>query len=121
MQDNLKDILSHLSTEVDQETLLLYLQGKLSDEQQHAVEEKMMENEFTADAFEGLLSMKDQHRIQHLVDQLNEDLRKKTNKKAAFREKLKLKQEPWTLVAIVLVLLCIIMGYIVIKYYLQSK
>ena len=50
MQENLKDILSHLSTEVDQETLLLYLQGKLSAEQQHEVEKKIMENEFASDA-----------------------------------------------------------------------
>jgi hypothetical protein len=35
MSDNLKDILSHLSTEVDQETLLKYLEGRLSDEQKH--------------------------------------------------------------------------------------
>jgi hypothetical protein len=41
MQENLKDILTNLSTEVDQETLLLYLQGKLSAEQQHEVEKKM--------------------------------------------------------------------------------
>lgn len=29
MQENLKDILSHLTTDIDQETLLLYLQDKL--------------------------------------------------------------------------------------------
>ena len=32
MSDNYKDILSNLSTEVDQKTLLLYLQGKLSED-----------------------------------------------------------------------------------------
>lgn len=32
MQENYKEILSHLSTEIDQETLLLYLQGKLTEE-----------------------------------------------------------------------------------------
>ena len=35
MSENLKDILSHLNPDIDQETLLLYLQGKLSTEQQH--------------------------------------------------------------------------------------
>ena len=35
MKENLKDILSHLAKDIDQETLLLYLQGKLSPEQQH--------------------------------------------------------------------------------------
>ena len=42
MSDKLKDILSHLSTEVDQETLLKYLEGKLSDEQKHEIEKKML-------------------------------------------------------------------------------
>ena len=32
MSPNLKDILTHLSTEIDQETLLQYLQDQLSDE-----------------------------------------------------------------------------------------
>ena len=41
MQGKLKDILSGLSTEIDQETLLLYLQDKLSPEKKHEVEKKI--------------------------------------------------------------------------------
>ena len=41
---NFKDILSHLSTEVDQETLLLYLQNKLSAEKRHEVEKQLLSN-----------------------------------------------------------------------------
>ena len=52
MSENLKDILSHLNPDIDQETLLLYLQGKLSTEQQHEVEKQMMDNDFEADALE---------------------------------------------------------------------
>ena len=77
MQENLKDILIHLSTDVDQETLLLYLQGKLSAEQQHEVEKKLMNNDFASDAAEGLQSFKDQQRLELLVKQLNKDLRSK--------------------------------------------
>jgi hypothetical protein len=43
MPANYKDILSHLSTEVDQATLLLYLQNKLSEEKKHEVEKWMLE------------------------------------------------------------------------------
>ena len=50
MPDHLKDILSHLSTDIDQETLLLYLQDKLSDEKKHEVEKKLLDNEFANDA-----------------------------------------------------------------------
>ena len=42
MTDNLKDILSHLSTDIDQETLLLYLQDKLSEEKKHEVEKTLL-------------------------------------------------------------------------------
>ena len=40
MHENLKDILSHLTTDIDQETLLLYLQDKLPAEKKHEVEKK---------------------------------------------------------------------------------
>ena len=114
MKENLKDILSHLSTEVDQETLLLYLQGKLSAEQQHEVEKKMMDNEFTSDAFEGLQHFKDKPHLQALVAQLNKDLKKKTEKKKAAREKRKIKLEPWLLITIVLILVLVAISYYII-------
>ena len=117
MQENLKDILSNLSTDIDQETLLLYLQGKLSAEQQHELEKSMMENEFAADAFEGLHRFKNKPQLQLLVEQLNKDLKKKTDKKKAYREKLKIKQETWSLIAVVLILLLIVISYFVIHKY----
>ena len=45
MSSNLKDILSNLSTDIDQETLLLYLQGKLSDDKKHELEQKLVDSE----------------------------------------------------------------------------
>ena len=46
MPENYKEILSNLSTEIDQETLLLYLQGKLSEEKKHEVEKQLLQNDF---------------------------------------------------------------------------
>lgn len=120
MQENLKDILSNLSTEIDQETLLLYLQGKLSAEQQHEVEKKMVDNEFAADAIDGLQNFKDQKKIQLIVEGLNRDLKKRTDKKKAFRDKLRLKSDPWMPIAILLFLLLIILSYFII-HYLMNK
>ena len=117
MQENLKDILSHLSTEVDQETLLLYLQGKLSAEQQHEVEKKMMNNDFTSDAAEGLQSFKDQQRLELLVKQLNKDLRIKTDKKKAYREKRRIKLDPWILITIILILVLVVISFFIIHRY----
>ena len=64
MSDNLKDILSNLNPDIDQEVLMLYLQGKLSAEQQHEVERQMMDNDFDADALEGLQGFKNKKRYQ---------------------------------------------------------
>ena len=119
MKENLKVILSNLSADVDQETLLLYLQGKLSAEQQHELEKSMMDNEFAADAFEGLQSFKNSQQVQILAEQLNRDLKKKTEKKKAYRNKLRLKQEPWILVAVIFVLLLAIISYMIIHRYLR--
>jgi hypothetical protein len=120
MQDNLKDILSHLSTEVDQETLLLYLQGKLAPERQHELEKQMLDSDFNADALEGLEHFKSGQRVQSLVDQLNRDLKKKTQKKKALREKLQVKNEPWLLITLVILLMLVIIAFIVI-YLHQGK
>ncbi len=120
MSDNLKDILSHLSTEVDQETLLKYLEGRLSDEQRHEIEKKMLGSEFNDDAMEGLQQIRDKKDISLLVEQLNRDLHKKLDKKKKRREKLRFKDQPWLYIAIVIILLLIVLSYVVIQKMLQS-
>ncbi|HVK97773.1 MAG TPA: hypothetical protein VM368_08145 [Flavisolibacter sp.] len=117
MSDNLKDILSNLNANVDQETLLLYLQGKLSAEQQHEVEKQMMEDDFESDAMEGLEEIKDKKNINLLIDQLNRDLQKRTEKKKRFRQKLQLKLDPWLLIFIIIILLLVVISYIIIHNY----
>ncbi len=115
MQDNYKDILSHLSTEIDQETLLLYLQGKLSDEKKHEVEKKLLENDFAGEALEGLQQFKDKQQIAYTVEILNRDLKKKLERKKKRREKLKLKDQPWLYITLLIIILLIVISYIVIR------
>jgi predicted secreted protein len=115
MPGNLKDILSHLSTDIDQETLMLYLQDQLSEERKHEVEKKLLENEFANDALEGLQEIKDQQQIAYMVDMLNRDLKKKTEKKKQRRAKMKLPDQSWLYISIVIVLLLIIISYMVIR------
>ena len=114
MSENLKDILSNLNPDIDQETLLRYLQGKLTAEQQHEVEKRLVDDEFDSDAMEGLQDFKDKRKISLLIEQLNNDLKKKTEKKKRFRQKLQLKIEPWLIIAVVLILLIAIIGYIIV-------
>ena len=117
----MKDILSSLSTEVDQETLLLYLQGKLSEEKKHEVEKKILNNEFADDAMEGLQQFRNKHDLSVLVEQLNRDLHNKLEKKKISRFKLEIKNESLIYFAVVIIILLIVISYYVIHKYLQQQ
>jgi hypothetical protein len=121
MQDNLKDILSHLTTDIDQETLLLYLQDKLPATKKHEVEKILSENEFANDAMEGLQQFGDKKQIASMVEMLNRDLKKKVARKNQRREKLKLKDQPWLYLAIFIFILLIVLCYMIIHRMLQAS
>ena len=121
MSDKLKDILSNLSTEVDQETLLRYLEGRLTDEQKHEIEKRMLGSDFTDDAMDGLQDIKNKKDLSSLVEQLNRDLHKKLEKKKKRRERLRFRDQPWLYIAIVIILLLIVASYVVIHRMLQQQ
>jgi len=114
MKENLKDILSNLNSEVDQQTLLNYLQGKLSAEQQHEVEKNLLDKEFEAEAMEGLGDFSDKKNIAALVELLNTDLKKKTSKKKNWRQRKDVKLEPWLLIAIIIILAIAVISFFII-------
>jgi hypothetical protein len=120
MQGNLKDILANLNTEVDQETLLLYLQDQLSEDKKHEVEKKLMENEFAGDALEGLQQIHDKKQIAYMVEMLNRDLKKKVEKKKERRRKLELKGQSWLYITLVILILLILVSYLVIQKMLKE-
>lgn len=115
MSGDLKDILSSLSQDIDQETLLQYLQNKLPEAKKHEVEKILLENEFAEDALEGLSKFGDKQEINSMVDQLNKDLRKKLEKKKEFRNKLRLKEQPWIYIVAIIILMLIIIAYILVR------
>ena len=119
MADSLKDILSALSPDVDQETLLLYLQGKLNEQQKHEVEKKLLKDEFNEDAMEGLQEFKDKEQLQYMVEMLNRDLKKKTAIKKKRREKMRLKDQPWLYMSILILILLIVICFIAVKRLLE--
>ncbi len=119
MPGNYKDILSHLSTEIDQETLLKYLQGKLSESQKHEVEKKLLQDPFDDEAMEGLQEFKDKEQLRYMVEMLNRDLKKKTAKKKQRRERMRIKDQPWLYISILILILLVVLVYIVIHRMLQ--
>jgi hypothetical protein len=115
MSDNLKDILSNLSPDIDQETLLLYLQGQLSAEKKHEVEKQLLLNEFEDDAVTGLEEVKDKAQLAYVIEMMNRDLRKKTAMKKKRRDKLKLKDQPWLYISALILILLIVLCYFTLQ------
>lgn len=116
MADNKKDILSNLSTDIDQEKLLQYLQEQLSADQQHHVEQGLIDDPFAADAVEGLQQMRDKKKMEYMVEMLNRDLKKKTEKKKKRRQQLQLKDHSWLYLSAIILIILIVICYFVIHY-----
>lgn len=114
MQHDLKAILSQMSADIDQETLLLYLQGKLSPEKQHELEKQILDNEFATDAIDGLQDFGDKKKLAFVMEQLNNDLKIKTARKKARRERRNIQSEPWLLITLAIILLLIVVCYFII-------
>jgi ferric-dicitrate binding protein FerR (iron transport regulator) len=115
MKERLKDILTHLHSEVDQETLLRYLEGHLTPEKQQELEALLLDADFEAEALEGLQQLPDRKAIPGIVEALNKDLKRKTEKRRARRRKLDIKLESWLLIALVTVLLLVIIGFMIVR------
>ena len=115
MSESLKNILSNLAPGIDQETLVLYLQNKLSVEKRHEVEKKLLDSKFEDDAVEGLQELKDKAQISYMVEALNRELKKKLEKKKKRKEKMRIKDQPWLYIALLILILLIVISYIVIR------
>ncbi|MCR6719905.1 MAG: hypothetical protein NVV59_06305 [Chitinophagaceae bacterium] len=114
MQEKLKDILSHLSQDIDQETLLLYLQDQLTPEKQHELEKQLVDNPFASDAMEGLRQIRDKKQIAYMVEMLNRDLKKKTEKRKKQRDKLRLPDQSQLYITILILLLLVVICFLII-------
>ena len=115
MNKDLLNILSNSNKDIDNQLLMDYLSGKLSDEARHEFERSMADNEFLNDAIEGLQQMSNKKDMQAYVDELNAAMQKTLAKKKSRRLKRRLKEEPWPLFAIVIVISLCILGYIIIR------
>ena len=99
---------------------MLYLQDKLPAEKKHEVEKTLAENEFANDALEGLQQVKDKKQIAYMVEMLNRELKKKTEKKKQRREKLKLKDQSWLYIVVFIFIILIILSYMIIHRMMQQ-
>ena len=71
------------------------------------------------DAVEGLEKFKNKKDLALLVQQLNEDLKKQTQKKNLKKEKRKLKEQPLLYFTIALLLILIVISFVLVKKYVS--
>jgi anti-sigma factor RsiW len=115
MNKDLLNILANSNKDIDNQQLMDYLSGNLSGEPLHEVERLMADNAFLNDAVEGLQQMRSQRDMQAYVKELNAALQRSMAKKKERRQKRLLKENPWTYLAIVLILSLCILGWLVIR------
>ena len=121
MNKDLLNILSNSNKDIDNQQLMDYLAGKLSDEERHKVEMQLADNDFINDALAGLENVKDPKDINFFVDQLNRDLHKKLLQKQKRKQKRKLLQQRWVYAAVVIILALLIATWLMIIKYQALK
>lgn len=115
MSNDILNILSNSNKDIDNQKLMDYLAGKLSEQEKHEVEKWMVDNDFANEALEGLQQLSGKKNLQGYVDQLNKELNQYIQKKKERRERRKIKEFPWVYIAVVIILFLIILAYLVIS------
>jgi len=112
----MEDLTNILSSEDEftDEQLLNYLQGNATGEDAHLVEKQMAESDFINDAVEGLQSFKSPKKLDEYVGQLNKKLQQQLEIKKQKKQKRAIKHMEWIILAVVLILVLCILGYVII-------
>jgi len=112
----MEDLTNILSSEDEftEEQLLNYLQGKATGDDAHLVEKQMAESDFINDAVEGLQAIQSPRRLNEYVNQLNGKLQQQLELKKQRKDKREIKHLSWIILAVILILVLCILGYVVI-------
>ena len=109
-----KDILSNNEEPLNEEDLKSYLQGDLTEQQKNSVEQKTSNSPFDNDALEGLQQFKNKQKLDDYVNQLNKNLHQQLSARKQRNERRRLKDNPWFILSIIIILsICIIAFYVV--------
>jgi len=100
-----------------EDKLMAYLEGRLSPEEQHEVEQWLADEGMESDAVEGLKQI-EPGQAKMTVDKINHHLRKQLTTKK--RKRRQISNNTWALVAIVVILLLIVVAYVVVKMSLKK-
>lgn len=120
MKNNLINILANSNKDLDNQVLMDYVNGKLSHAEQHAVEEWLEENQFAADALEGLQEFGNKDQLYEYVRQLNLELKAFLLQKKHRREQRRWKDLPWSYMAILFILCLAVIAYVLLRMLAQG-
>jgi len=115
MNNDLLNILSNSNKDIDNQKLMDYLSGKLSEQEKHEVEMWMVDNEFENDAMEGLQQMAGNKKLDGYVDQLNKELTQYIKQKKDRRDKKRINNSFWVYTTVAFILIIIILAYMVLS------
>ncbi len=114
MNPNLKNILKNLRPAPQEEELLRYLNKELTPDEQHEVEEYLIDDDFYEDAVEGLEMLSGNTDLSSVVNDLNKNLDKQLKKKNKRRNR-KIPAQTWPVISVVIILILAVVAYMVIK------
>lgn len=115
MKNDLRNILSNLNKDIEQEKLLQYLNKEMSDPERHEFEKLLSEDEFGEDALEGLEALTDKQQLSHVVEQLNLGLKNKIRQNRSKRLKKIGQPDQFVYIAIILVLIIAVAAYLILR------
>jgi hypothetical protein len=115
MSSELFDILTNSNKDIDNQKLMDYISGKLSEQDKKELEERISDNSFMQEALEGLKGVKDTTKLKNYLEQLNGELKARLHQPKLRRKKNYLAQYPWIYLAIALVLILSIVSFLLIK------
>ncbi len=115
------DILSGKDDRPDNEELMDYINNNLSEEDKHALEQKALDSDFINDALEGLDTIKRKEYLEQYVLQLNKNLQQQLANKRQRKHKRRLKDNPWIVIAILILLAICILGYVLIHMHIIGR
>jgi hypothetical protein len=113
---DVNDNILNSEEELSDEQLMNYLKGYLSHEDAHDIEEKMIDDSFINDAIEGLQQFSSNRKLDDYVRQLNHHLHQQIIEQKQRNYKRRLKDIPWIIQAIIIVLLLCMLAYVVIMF-----
>jgi ABC-type bacteriocin/lantibiotic exporter with double-glycine peptidase domain len=100
--------------QLSEEQLLSYLTKGLTGIEAHNIEKQSLQDPFVADALEGLGQIKDKQQINRSIAELNKKLAKSINKREQKKRKRKLPSNQYTLIAILVILILMVLAYFVL-------